>query len=547
MFQINQIYNFWQILEEPNPSSPTILCKCLKCNSTVKPVRKSKITSGDSKSCGCGGLIDQIQVGKLYGFWKVLNINSKRCTTFCTGCNRTTREVGTSDLIYGKTKSCGCQKSNQSRVTNLNKYGVEYPNQNKEVRAKIKETNLERYGVECPSQTEWFQQKVKKSSLEKRGVEHFTQDPEIIQKRKKTNLKKYGAESPQQTNSIKEKAKQTCLEKYNKEFASQTQQFQKNVKSTNLEKYGVENFSQLPANRNKLKEWCDNNLEKLFTSHNELEILSHIQLYYPSTKKYRRGGHELDIFIPELNLGIEHNGLYRHSELFKANNYHLNKTNYFKSQEIRTIHIWSSDWYNKQDQVKSFLLSALGKNEFKIGARKCDMVWSNSKEEITKAHELLDSTHIQGHTNSTKYVVNIYYNKELVATATFGKHHRNSKEWVLSRFTTKTNYTIQGILSKVSKLASKELQSDIISWADYRLSNGNGYEKAGWKLEELLRPDYFYIKSGNDKKVISKQSRQKKLVNTPKEMTEHEHAKLEGLLRVYDCGKIRYRFKKLTT
>ena len=44
------------------------------------------------------------------------------------------------------------------------------------------------------------------------------------------------------------------------------------------------------------------------------------------------------------------------------------------------------------------------------------------------------------------------------------------------------------------------------------------------------------------KKVVSKQSRQKRAVGTPVEMTELEHATLDGLVRVWDCGKIRFSF-----
>ena len=33
----------------------------------------------------------------------------------------------------------------------------------------------------------------------------------------------------------------------------------------------------------------------------------------------------------------------------------------------------------------------------------------------------------------------------------------------------------------------------------------------------------------------------KKVVKTPVNMTEHEHALQDGLSRVYDCGKIRYK------
>ena len=70
-------------------------------------------------------------------------------------------------------------------------------------------------------------------------------------------------------------------------------------------------------------------------------------------------------------------------------------------------------------------------------------------------------------------------------------------------------------------------------------SAGGGYERAGWVTEETLKPDYFYT---DLIEVISKQSRRKSAVNTPEGLTERDHALLDGLFRVYDCGKIRYRF-----
>jgi hypothetical protein len=104
------------------------------------------------------------------------------------------------------------------------------------------------------------------------------------------------------------------------------------------------------------------------------------------------------------------------------------------------------------------------------------------------------------------------------------------------------NYTVRGLLGKVSKLAYSKLNQPLVSWADYRLSQGNGYLKAGWKLEETLPPDYFYFKASTFE-VVSKQSRQKQVIKTPEEMTEYEHALLDGLERVWDCGKIRFLYK----
>lgn len=81
----------------------------------------------------------------------------------------------------------------------------------------------------------------------------------------------------------------------------------------------------------------------------------------------------------------------------------------------------------------------------------------------------------------------------------------------------------------------------MISWADLRWSDGNGYIEAGWSIEDIIKPDYFYT---NGTKTFSKQSRAKKRQNTPAGMTEYEHAKKDGLYRVYDCGKIRFSYKK---
>jgi hypothetical protein len=307
-------------------------------------------------------------------------------------------------------------------------------------------------------------------------------------------------------------------------------------------------WAQLPENRSRLKEWCDRNPNKIFTTRPERDLLRWIQQYYPNAKKYRDGTLEIDIFIPDINIGIEYNGLYHHqaSTLDKrygkgvGKTYHLNKTQYFKSKSIRIIHIFAHEWRDRQRQVKSFLLSAIGKNQYKIGTRKCEVVWTNNRQQIQQAHRFLECYHIQGAAYNTQYVAMARYEGRLIAVATFGKHHRNGKNWILTRFCTKANYTIQGLLSKVTRLAHNYLQSDLFSWAHYRLSDGNGYQKAGWTYETLLPPDYFYHKN---ERVVSKQARQKKKVGTPERMTEREHAQIEGLEPVYDCGKIRFRYR----
>jgi hypothetical protein len=98
----------------------------------------------------------------------------------------------------------------------------------------------------------------------------------------------------------------------------------------------------------------------------EKELLELIKKIYPSTKNIRHTnieisnkphikGFEIDIFIPELNKGIEFDGTYWHSfEGLKSSrkkwsdedilNYHVLKDEYFASQGIQILHIKEESW-----------------------------------------------------------------------------------------------------------------------------------------------------------------------------------------------------------
>jgi len=297
---------------------------------------------------------------------------------------------------------------------------------------------------------------------------------------------------------------------------------------TCLEKYGSPNWQNSKDADKRTK---------TFSSKAELEILEWVKSLGLDAKKHRSGGKEIDIYIESKKIGIEYNGLYWHSEVYKENNYHLDKTNYFRDKGIRIIHIFEHEWRDRKDQVKSFLKSALGQNKNKIGARKCEL----KEVDPTEAKTFLKTYHIQGTPVSLSNTFGLYYQGELLALANFNKHHRNKENWVLTRFVTKEDWTIQGGLSRLSK-AGFDKFGKLISWADKRWSVGSGYESSGWKVEEILHPDYFYT---DCESAIPKQSRKKDLVETPEGMTEREHAIIDGLFRIYDCGKIRYFYNKV--
>ena len=139
----------------------------------------------------------------------------------------------------------------------LDKYGVEYSWQAESVKEKIRKSNLERYGVENPMKSEIIREKAKKTNLDRYGTVCPTQLEEIKEKTKQTNIKKYGVDSPAKVKEFQEKAKKTTLERYGVEHATQSKEIQEKVKQTNLKNLGVEYPMQSQEVRDKSRKSVD--------------------------------------------------------------------------------------------------------------------------------------------------------------------------------------------------------------------------------------------------------------------------------------------------
>jgi len=124
-------------------------------------------------------------------------------------------------------------------ATNLEKYGVKWSLQSKEVRDKGKETWEKTLGVTHPLKSKKIQEKKKETCLEKYGVEHQFSLQEIQEKCKNTMIHKYNTTNVMILPEIKNKHKETCILKYGVENAMQNSNIsQKQLKkSYNLKSY----------------------------------------------------------------------------------------------------------------------------------------------------------------------------------------------------------------------------------------------------------------------------------------------------------------------
>lgn len=255
-------------------------------------------------------------------------------------------------------------------------------------------------------------------------------------------------------------------------------------------------------------------------------------------------GKELDIFIPEKNIGIEFDGLYWHSNKFKDKKYHLLKTEQAEKQGIQLIHIFEDEWVNKQEIVKSRLLNIIGKTPHKIYARKCEIKIVDKKEE----RDFLNENHIQGYSPS-KICLGLYYENELVSLMNFSNLRKNlgqqSKEgyYELLRFCNKLYTNVIGGASKLFKYFIRNIKFiSIISYADRRWSIGNLYKQLGFKFISYSQPNYFYIKGlkrfnrfNFRKDILVKQG-------YDKNKTEFEIMDERKIYRIYDCGTLKFEY-----
>ena len=259
------------------------------------------------------------------------------------------------------------------------------------------------------------------------------------------------------------------------------------------------------------------------------------------------GKQEIDILLPDKRIAFEYDGVYWHSEACgKSKDYHIKKTEDCAEKGIKLIHIFEDEWSEKKEICLSRIKNLLGVADKRVFARKCNV----KTVDASAASKFLESNHIQGKTPS-QIAYGLYFDDELVSIMTFGKLRKNlgstAKEgsYELLRFCNKLGYSIPGAASRLLTHFKNDYHPmEIVSYADRRWSNGNVYEKLGFNLDHISKPNYFYVVNGKRRNRFS--FRKDVLVRKygcPPEMTEHEFCKSKGWWRIYDCGCLVYKWK----
>lgn len=466
----------------------------------------------------------------------------------------------TSSVKFGKEHySQTDQYAKSYKETVLEKYGVSHIMHVDHIRTQIKNTNLEKYGVEHPWANKDIQDNIKNTNFEKYGTQYPSQSKDIQKKIKSTNLKKYGVEYYASSNESKLKTKETCLSRYNVPYSSQSHLTLDCLSKYNNKEWLTENHHILEkpvyviadelgmsaSHLCKIFHKLDIDIKHFFKSQPEIDLYEFIHTMQPDltilvNDRKCISPHELDLYIPSLNLAIEYCGIFHHSEarLNGNNKYHLNKLTKCEDAGIRLIQIFEDEWINTPGIVKSVIRNMMGCCD-KLYARKCDI----RKVSHSDARIFYDANHLQGYKRSS-INIGLYNDDILVSCMSFSKCKLPKYQYELTRFANITDTNIIGAASRLFKHFIKTyLPVSILSYCDRRLFTGKVYHKLGFELTSISSPNYFYFYQGKTtqlftREVFQKSKLAKKLPMFDSTLTEWENMQNNKYNRIWDCGNM---------
>lgn len=431
--------------------------------------------------------------------------------------------------------------------TCIERFGVDNPSKAQSIKAKKTETCLRNFGVENPLISDAIKAKIRETNLERYGSEYAASSPEIRLKIAATNLKKYGGPNPSNSPEVRRRAEATMLDRYGNSSFPQSEipieslnvlRSPDALKELNAEMSALEIAENLSVSQTTVLNYLHSYgiTPTIFnTSKAEREIRTIFSSYECKFNCRNVIDGELDIYIPELNLAVEYNGLFWHSEAGgKDKWYHRNKYDKCREKGIRLISILESEWLTSKPLVISKLKHIAGlSDDERVYARKCQLVEVSTKDKV----KFLNENHIQGDGAST-INYGLCYNGKIVACMAMLKRNDG---YLLNRYATSCN--VIGGFTRILKHFEQIFNSPTIhTFADLRWSCGDLYLNAGFTKTKELPPDYYWVKGGKawHKSNWRHTTGLKKLPGYDKNKSESVLMREHGFSKLWDCGKLQF-------
>ncbi len=297
----------------------------------------------------------------------------------------------------------------------------------------------------------------------------------------------------------------------------------------------------------------------------QIELAEFIQRIIPNVqieqnKKYlfeSRPQLEVDIYVPEREVGFEWNGFPFHYETHLNPAYpngfdrkrHSDKALLARTHNIRLIQIFADQWRNPRTRpiLESLIRLSLNKPQHIIHARKCTIKTLSNKQ----VRNFLLNNHLYGPVLATVNL-GLFHQDRLVSMMSFLNKSRFSKEqntWELIRYCPILNTSISGGPQKLFKFFLKNYKPNRIEcFQDLSIFNTNKiWENLGFELEKITPPAFWPIDNNSQRhhrSQFTKPKMMKKYNNIDPNLTQIENIlnipefEFHGV--VWDAGHLKY-------
>ena len=254
--------------------------------------------------------------------------------------------------------------------------------------------------------------------------------------------------------------------------------------------------------------------------------------------------YEIDIWLPDHNVGIEYCGLYWHSEIHDPENKyrHLNKFQLAEDIDVRLITVFEDQWLHKKPILIDLIKKTISASSLMVCADECDI----SEIDSELANEFYEESHILGSGNiGISY--GLFYNGQLISAMSFFNVNNSSgiQGYELTRFSTQLDTSINGAENRLFEyFRSNNNPSYVIANSDLCWCNGSIYTKLGFSIDfnNNDQLNYWYID-------LKKLVRISPDILEPNENDSDEIAKIKeshicDLTKIWGCGSENYIWLK---
>lgn len=283
---------------------------------------------------------------------------------------------------YYSIKKEQCDINELRKRTNVSRYDVDNPSKNQSIKDKILKTNLDRYGAPSYTATDCGKEKVANTKKERYGDSKYNNINKVLS----TKLDRYGVA----TYNNRDKMRDTCLKSIGVDNPFKDNEIINSIKEKRAREHGyTQEFIDIMFDKEKslkflsnfgytyhelskrfcapyyiIQQWVykvggENLIKHVFDGTSEFEdsvigALSRFGVcgYGRKNTSVLSNKQEIDIYFDEHNVGIECNGDYWHSDIFKDRNYHQNKSLIAQMCGIKLIHLYEHQWERINSDLK---------------------------------------------------------------------------------------------------------------------------------------------------------------------------------------------------